>query len=81
MFCGSYTMQRYDCSGVVGSLWRDKDWKKERDRSCAVHMNMLDECITLSEAEVQGLINLQTHPENVRKSKSPLHPDAHMEYI
>lgn len=30
---------------------------------------------------VQGLINLQTHPENIRKSKSPLHPDAHMEYI
>lgn len=43
-FCGSYTMQRYDCSGVVGSLWRDKDWKKERKRNCAVHMNMLDEC-------------------------------------
>lgn len=62
-------------------MWRDKDWKKERDRNSAVHMNMLDDCITLSEAEVQGLINLQTHPENVRKSKSPLHPDAHMEYI
>lgn len=28
----------------------------------------------LSGDEVQGLINLQTHPENIRKPRCPLHP-------
>lgn len=72
-------MQRYDCSGVMGSLWMHKAWKKEREAVPCIWIGWMS--ITLGEAEVQGLINLQTHPERVRKPMSPLNPDAHMERI
>lgn len=40
---GLCTMQIYDCSGVVGSWWRNKHREKVRERSSVVHPSMSEE--------------------------------------